>query len=91
MVVNIQGEGQEVNLKTNPCSGCGKPIFFGQNEKGKIVPLDPSAPVYRVEVGVQRIKLIRSRDSFVSHFCTCSHVNDFSSSRKKEGAGDGKG
>ena len=70
------------------CKGCMKPIVWGRDEKGKVVPLDPKPPVYCVvdtaepdETGVQSV--MRVKDCFVSHFATCPNANDFSGSKKK--------
>jgi hypothetical protein len=68
-----------------PGTGCGRAIFWGQTPEGNNIPLDPSAPVYRVvgypEASDGRVE--RVRDCFVSHFKTCPKVANFSGGGKK--------
>jgi len=64
------------------CKGCGKEIYWGKNPEGKMVPLDPKAPVYGL-VKLQGVtQLVRTSLAMVSHFATCPKENDFSASRK---------
>jgi len=81
-------------MKTTPCKGCGKPIVFAKDSAGKVIPLDPVAPVYRVflsEVDGHRCELVERKPmdrttGMVSHFATCPAANDFSASKRKEKA-----
>ena len=68
------------------CKGCGKKIIWGVTPEGKKIPLDPSPPVYAVEVGAVLHtdgQFVRRASGFhVSHFATCPNANDFSKGRK---------
>ena len=74
----------------NRCQGCGKPIVWGTTPSGDKIPLDPSAPVYKVTgqmAGGPAVELLpaaerRLTGPFVSHFSTCPKASDFSFSRK---------
>ena len=66
------------------CRGCNKKIVWGKTLEGKIIPLDPTPPVYRLTEGTDGIFIERASDSMVSHFATCTHANDFSGSKRKE-------
>lgn len=83
-------------MKTTTCRGCGKAIVFATvlRPSGVTVkvPLDVSAPVYRVtgwaldegeEAPGTPVTIERSGDAFVSHFATCPKASDFSGGRKK--------
>jgi len=66
--------------------GCGKEIAWGQTPEGKKVPLDMSAPVYRLgafdqESGLYAIEQVTGYK--VTHFATCAHANNFSAAKKK--------
>lgn len=71
---------------SSACGGCGARIVWGETAKGVRVPLDPKAPVYRIDLrytgSTKRIK--RDPDSLVSHFATCPNANDFSASKKQQ-------
>lgn len=80
--------------RTVPCGsatrpGCGKPIVWGLDPQGKAIPLDPSAPVYRVmrHDSGGRPLIERDRGAMVSHFATCPKANEFSKSQKRERPG----
>lgn len=73
--------------RTSPCGGgstrgCGKPMVWAVIDDGegrtKKVPLDPSAPVYRIIEEGETPVVVRAHDAMVSHFKTCSKANEFS-------------
>jgi hypothetical protein len=68
------------------CKGCGKPIVWAVTRAGKKIPLDPKPNVYSIrEQKPDGTKIVTMENSFyVSHFITCSHVNDFSKGRSKK-------
>ncbi len=71
------------------CKGCGKEIIWAKNENGKMIPLDPRAPVYSiVKDDGDAFRCVRvDGDSdfidYVTHFATCPKASDFSGSKKK--------
>ncbi len=76
------------------CKGCGKRIVWGETPEGKKIPLDPSAPVYSIDVGENSgemrvwdglgVRPVERRRGFmVSHFATCPDANRFSGSKRK--------
>lgn len=71
-----------------PGKGCGKTITWGQDEAGKKVPLDPSAPVYRLirYDPVARLWAIERvpEGVKVSHFATCPQADQFTGSKKRQ-------
>lgn len=71
------------------CYKCGCPLGFGRTVEGKLIPLDLRSPIYAVTGGVYQVAgergVIRTELSYVSHFATCPHANDFSGARKKDG------
>jgi hypothetical protein len=67
--------------------GCKKEIWWGQTPEGKKVPLDMTAPVYRVisfdsVSGLYAVEQVTGYK--VTHFATCPVANNFSSSSKKQ-------
>jgi hypothetical protein len=60
---------------------------WGVTVDGKRIPLDPSAPTYRVSRsdGDGRVEVERTEAVFVSHFSTCSQADMFSGSNRKVG------
>ena len=62
------------------CKGCGRKMLWGKTVEGKSIPLDASAPVYRLDKVKGTVE--RSQEFFVSHFSTCPRASDFSGSRK---------
>lgn len=75
------------NLRRSQCKGCGRPIVWGVTVDGKRIPLDPSAPTYRVcrADGDGTVEVERTEAVFVSHFATCSQADMFSGSHRKGG------
>lgn len=71
-------------MTTTPCKGCGKPIVWGVDAMGQRIPLDPSAPVYRMDEQPDG-SIVAARDLryAVSHFKTCPKANEFSGRSKK--------
>jgi len=68
-------------MKKVPCKGegCNTKIIFGIDEEtGKTIPLDSSAPVYCVDFDEDKPRVRRVTDCFVSHFATCKRPNAFS-------------
>ena len=75
------------------CRGCGKEIIWGEYEKtvapGEMkdirVPMDPSAPVYRI-VGTAgsdgTVRIERDKAAMVSHFATCPKASQFRGGKK---------
>jgi hypothetical protein len=63
--------------------GCGKEIQWGVTPDGKRIPLDPSAPVYRIVSRAEdgSLTIERDQESMVSHFKTCPKASEFSGSR----------
>lgn len=75
-----------------PCKGCGKPILWGLTADGKRIPLDPGAPVYRIEAtgGKEAVVALIPRPdrelaggAAVSHFATCPKAGEFGSGRRE--------
>ena len=66
------------------CRGCGKKILWGRTAEGKNIPLDALSPVYRLgevtkdDQGRDVQMIVRDREAFVSHFCTCPKASQFS-------------
>lgn len=71
------------------CRGCGRSMVWGfthdeQTRKHTRIPLDASAPVFRIvespiKNGLNKVE--RARDAFVSHFATCPKVEWFTKKR----------
>ena len=66
--------------------GCGKEIRWGRLD-GKNIPLDMSAPVYRIvaydaESGLYALERAPT-GHHVTHFATCAKANEFSSSKRR--------
>jgi hypothetical protein len=73
---------------SDTCKGCGRKIVWGYNpETKKNVPLDPSAPVYRIIDRTIQGRVLRrvgaEEQVMVSHFKTCSKADEFSSSKRR--------
>lgn len=64
------------------CKGCGKPLIFARDAEGKIHPLDPRPPTYRLERDMTGAEIAVRVDALVSHFATCPKANDFSAGRR---------
>ena len=78
---------QPQSFEKSVCRGCGRPIIWAENENGKKIPLDATAPVYQVteekidtENRRYAIKVQRS-GGYVSHFSTCPKASDFSKAK----------
>lgn len=76
------------NVKLRSCKGCGRPILWATNtETGKMVPLDPTAPVYILSThgdGETKTCCRAPTDAFaVSHFATCPEANQFSGKSRR--------
>ena len=56
------------------CKGCGKTILWAK-VGDKTIPLDAIAPCYQ-QTGENTF--VRVHNSYVTHFATCSHANQFS-------------
>jgi len=67
------------------CKSCGRDILFARNVKtGRVMPLDPRAPVYRVQQdGSRQLAALPEKGALVSHFATCAHANKHSRSRRR--------
>lgn len=65
------------------CRGCKAPIYWAISPKGKKIPLDVRAPVYREDPG-RPGHLIEGEDHYVSHFATCPKASQFSGRSRKE-------
>lgn len=76
------------------CKGCGKPMLWAKNENGKMIPLDPKAPVWAMTGEAENdgaLPLVeRAPNAFVTHFATCPQANRFSGASKKAGNAPGK-
>jgi hypothetical protein len=66
-----------------PCKGCGKPIVWATDIDGKRHPLDPTPPVYLVQMDGGNPVATRQPAAFVSHFATCPQRDRFSASKPK--------
>lgn len=75
-------------MKKVPCKGCGRPIVFARNGEGKMIPLDPTPPVYAVaEIAEGTVQCTRLQTAMVSHFATCTNPGKFSGrSRRRDDA-----
>lgn len=73
-------------MRTERCRGtrCGKQIVWGRDPDGARIPLDLSAPIYRVTgVDTDGTPLIeRVKNVLVSHFSTCVDATQFSGGAK---------
>jgi hypothetical protein len=73
------------------CRGCGREIVWVLTQDGKKIPLDRRPVIYR-HVGndshgtpiVDRVEPLPFHA--VSHFATCSKANEFSGSKRTQGA-----
>jgi hypothetical protein len=63
-----------------PCRGCSSLIRFTKDEQEKSIPLDPFAPVYRIDDPPTIAQ--RSSIAMVTHFSTCPNANQFSKPRR---------
>ena len=73
-------------MKTSRCTGpdCGRQIVWGVTADGKKIPLDASAPTYRIS-GIDRdgtTTIERSPNSLVSHFTCCANADRFHGGRR---------
>jgi len=76
-----------------PCKGCGRMILWARTSTGQRIPLDPAAPVYRIDAdgggGEVVASLIPRTDreqvggSAVSHFATCTKADQFGAGKRK--------
>lgn len=65
-------------MRTAPCRGCGRPVVWATTDAGDRIPLDPSAPVYRIDARTGELVAVRARGEMVSHFSTCPDAARFS-------------
>ena len=66
-------------LKPAECKSCGKKILWALSHEGKRIPLDPTPPVYQVQViEGQETMCIRRTSVLVSHFATCPDATEHS-------------
>lgn len=77
-------------LKSVPCRGCSKNVYFVKDQTGKFQVLDAVAPVWKVKTKHDPVNGFPSHeaeraadDTFVSHFSTCSKANLFSKSKQE--------
>jgi hypothetical protein len=82
----------DLSFAEGRCRGCGKRVIWGTDDNGNRVPLDPSAPVYKVSGlpanttdKLQSTKIARAEKTLfmATHFVTCAHVARFSSSKER--------
>jgi hypothetical protein len=63
------------------CKGgrCKKLVAWAIDEDGKRIPLDSSAPVYRVTIAEDgtTLRAVRDRNCMVLHHATCVDVGKF--------------
>ena len=63
------------------CKGprCKTRVAWAIDDDGKRIPLDASAPVYRVSIAEDgtTLRAVRDRNAMVSHFSTCCDVGKF--------------
>lgn len=76
------------------CAGCGKLMIWGRNvATGNMIPLDASAPVYRIvqtkNDGSAEVE--RVRGTYVSHFSTCRAVDQFKRAKGGDDVPSGDG
>lgn len=68
------------------CKGCGRAIVWAKHAAtGKLIPLDPLAPVYTLAAGTDVADTpvcSKAELAFVSHFATCPKANEFSKKGK---------
>jgi hypothetical protein len=83
-------EGIPEKIEWAKCKGCGKRVLFASvvidDDKTRLVPLDPVPPIYHVvwESGKSALARRATRNRvMVSHFATCPKANDFSGGKKK--------
>lgn len=76
-------------MKSQPgrrsCRACGKPLIFVVDASGKIQPLDPAPPTWRIDRYLTGEEVAIRADALVSHFSTCPKADQFSSARRKHG------
>lgn len=79
-------------MKTNPCDGCGKPIFWAYTERGKPMPLDPDPVDPATGTYVVTGKHCRASQPmfdppdavhYMSHFATCPDAESFKKGKTK--------
>lgn len=73
---------------TAPCRGCGRPIVWAVDPLGRRIPLDPTPPVYHVQLEATdnpgSARASRSLTAMVSHFATCPEASRFSGSSRRQ-------
>lgn len=62
--------------------GCGRKILMVRDEKGTIVPIDSTAPIYRPKALDPEGRWERIPDGGVSHFKTCPNAEDYTRTKK---------
>ena len=77
-------------------TACDQALELVRDEQSAAIPLDPSAPVYRVvqattgpdqvarEVKVERVRGRVVEMAFVSHFATCPKAAQFSGGKRRK-------
>jgi hypothetical protein len=71
-------------MKTTPCKGCGKPIFFARDvDTGALLPLDARAGGYAVTVEGKDVTCTRNGNVYISHFLVCPKAREFSRAERK--------
>lgn len=63
------------------CRACGKELLFAEGPNGKAIPLDLSAPVYRV---LPNGTCARETGCYVTHFASCPEASRFSKGGKEK-------
>ena len=64
------------------CRGCNKTLLFAKTSEGKIIPLDLSAPVYKLETDMTGVMVAVRVDAYVTHFASCPKADEFSKGKK---------
>ncbi len=73
-------EREDREFRWDACKGCGRAIIWALNLSGKggPIPLDATAPVYRLSMKGGRPVAVRDELAKVSHFVTCPKRDEFS-------------
>lgn len=87
LVAELARQVQRPQMKTQPCKGCGAPIFFVVSAvSGKRLPMDAQPASYAIllpaEKGKTEFRALQV-PTYTTHFATCPNAEQF---RQPKGA-----